>query len=90
MATTKATYNYCGICGHVPDSGPCDEPNWLRRWWDCDDGWKIGALCSPCWSDAKDDRPKPDDYAYESARHDICTDEPNTDEDPMIILDGLI
>lgn len=84
---TKSTYNYCGICGHTPGDAITDEPNYLRRWWDCDDGWKIGALCSPCWDDCQDDRPKPDDFAYDAARDDTCTGEPNTDLDPLLALE---
>ena len=45
FARARVTYNYCGICGHVPKTRT-DEPNRAPlRWWDPDDGWKIGSLC---------------------------------------------
>ena len=33
------------------------------RWWDADDGWKMGVLCSGCGEDAAERGPRPDDYA---------------------------
>ena len=77
------SYNYCGICGHVPKQN--EEPNEAPvRWWDPDDGWKIGTLCRPCKDEVKNDRPKPSDYAYEKTNG-VCDDE-NTDEDPTEAL----
>jgi hypothetical protein len=49
----------CGICG---DEG-FGELN-LVRYWDCDDGWRAGPLCSPCLRFPQP--PSPSDYAYGS------------------------
>lgn len=84
MPNDILTYNGCLICGGPFGSGP-QPMNIVRRFWDADDGWRIGALCSWCWKDAKSDRPKPEDYAYE-AKHDVCTGEVETDEDVTAIL----
>ena len=79
------SYNYCGVCGRTP--GEAEEPNWApKRWWDCDDGWKIGTLCRWCFDDVGNAKPDPDDYAYADHSGDVCTDEPNTDLDPMLAL----
>lgn len=60
------SYNYCGICGHVPKDSKRDEPNRAPlRWWDPDDGWKIGALCRGCHDEFGDIKPQPGDYAFE-------------------------
>ena len=75
---SKISYNYCGICGRRPDTG--DEPNHTPlRWWDADDGWKIGTLCRWCWNEAKGDRPSPEDYAYELSEE--YASDVNIDED---------
>ena len=79
-AFTKAhvSYNYCGICGHIPKQD--DEPNRQPiRWWDPDDGWKIGTLCRHCWEDYGNVQPKETDFAYNKTNG-VCDDE-NTDED---------
>jgi hypothetical protein len=77
------SYIYCNICGHVPRKQ--DEPNYAPlRFWDPDDGWKIGTLCRHCWEDVKDDQPHPDDFAYDTTNH-VC-DDLNTDEDPLQAL----
>src|SRR5205823_4577598 len=56
--TLHCSYNYCGICGHVPKTN--DEPNYAPlRWWDPDDGWKIGTLCHWCHDEVVNDLPKP-------------------------------
>ena len=52
---------YCNICGDVD----CELT--VRRYWDCDDGWTIGKLCSYCWDDIKDCKPDPEDFAFEKA-----------------------
>ena len=86
MATYKCSYNYCGICGHTPKTH-LDEPNRAPvRWWDPDDGWKIGTLCRWCHEDVRNDRPQPDDYAYRAERDAVCSGEPETDEDPTLCL----
>lgn len=60
----KISYNYCGICGHVP--GKNDQPNrGPVRWWDPDDGWKFGTLCYACEEETITTEPDPKDYAYD-------------------------
>ena len=82
FANGKCSYNYCGICGHVPQTDQ-DEPNRAPlKWWDADDGWKIGTLCRWCAEEALDDVPKPGDYAY----RDQDNIDVNTDEDPLLAL----
>ena len=51
---------YCGICGHTGD----DLVPRAVRYWDCDDGWKAGVLCSYCLDECRDRGPEPGDYAY--------------------------
>ena len=58
--------------------------NFLCRFWDPDDGWKIGALCISCWLEVRDDKPKPDDYAYHQTNG--VADDVETDLDPSIVL----
>lgn len=55
---------YCGICG-TTDENPKYSPLIPQavRWWDCDDGWKMGVLCLGCGREVKDRGPRPDDYA---------------------------
>lgn len=80
----RITYNYCGICGRIPSS--TEEPNRAPlRWWDCDDGYKIGSLCWWCFDEVCNDKPQPDDYAYRTTNH-ICDTDPETDEDPSLAL----
>jgi len=79
FSSARASYNYCGICGHTPKAN-VDEPNRAPiRWWCPDDGWKIGTLCRGCFEMVADDQPKPTDFAY-SKTNGVCDDE-NTDED---------
>jgi len=33
------------------------------RYWDCDDGWRVGVLCRGCGEDAAERGPRPGDYA---------------------------
>ncbi len=81
----KLSYNHCGVCGHIPQSG--DEPNRAPlRWWDPDDGWKIGTLCIWCAEEVLDRKPHPDDYAVATrATNGVC-DDCDTDEDPTEAL----
>jgi hypothetical protein len=81
------TYQYCGICGHVPQTSE-DEPNTIERWWDCDNGWKIGALCPGCKEENEGVEPDPEDYAYKYTNG-ILDCEPETDEDIIDILTKL-
>lgn len=78
--TVRLSYNYCGICGRTPKTNH-DEPNYAPvRWWDCDDGWKIGTLCPHCHADTFNDKPKEGDFAFR--RTNGVADDVNTDEDP--------
>lgn len=88
LVKARLSYNYCGICGSTPKTNT-DEPNYAPlRWWDPDDGWKIGTLCRHCANDAMPQQPKPTDYAYSSTNH--VADDCNTDEDPMEALGGVL
>lgn len=83
----RPSYNFCGICGRVPKEDA--ETNWAPiRWWDCDDGWKIGTLCRWCFDEVENDKPKPSDYAYAEHQHDACSVDSGalTDEDPTLAL----
>ena len=81
----RITYNYCGICGHVPPTEQ-DEPNRAPlKWWDPDDGWKIGSLCRGCFDDHGDDQPNADDYAFPE-RDEMRMGNIDTDEDPFEAL----
>lgn len=83
----KNSYNYCRICGHVPGEG--DPPNRAPiQFWEPDDGWVIGTLCSDCHEEFGNVQPRPEDYAYaltygEGASFDVTID---TDEDPILAL----
>jgi hypothetical protein len=81
--TLRISYNYCGICGHTPSRN--EQPNYAPlRWWDADDGWKIGTLCSFCHDEVFNDRPKEGDFAFKRT-NEVCDSE-NTDEDPALAL----
>ena len=54
---------YCAICGH---RGAYLVPRAVR-YWDADDGWRVGVLCSFCGEDASLRGPKPGDFAYAGA-----------------------
>ena len=54
---------YCGICGDREHILPT-----AVRWWDPDDGWKTGVLCSYCTSDAIHRGPESTDYAFRGRR----------------------
>jgi hypothetical protein len=79
------TYNYCGMCGRVPKEN--EEPNYAPlRWWDCDDGWKIGSLCRWCAQEVLNEKPKEEDYAFRTTNG-FCDNE-NTDEDILEVFDN--
>jgi hypothetical protein len=79
------THNHCGICGHVP-RGAEDQPNKAPlRWWDPDDGYKIGTLCGYCFRDCGDVKPDKDDYAYLRSNG-VCDSDPDTDEDASMVF----
>lgn len=83
--SVRCSYNYCGVCGRTPKSN--EEPNYAPvRWWDPDDGWKIGTLCRWCFDDYAHVQPKPEDYAYRTTNQ-VC-DDCNTDKDPIDALEG--
>lgn len=85
--TIRISYNYCGICGATPQRNT-DEPNYAPlRWWDADDGWKIGTLCHWCHEETINRGPEPGDFA--STRTNTVCDDCNTDEDPSLILSEL-
>jgi hypothetical protein len=50
---------YCGICGTT--KALIARPT---RFWDPDDGWRVGVLCAYCTEDVRDRGPQPGDYAY--------------------------
>lgn len=50
-------YGHCGVCG-TRDIVPC-----AVRWWDPDDGWRLGVLCGACIEHVRDRGPRVDDYA---------------------------
>lgn len=81
---THISYNYCGICGRTPRT-QLEEPNHAPvRWWDPDDGWKIGTLCRHCIEEFGKVKPKPTDYAFKATNG--VADDVNTDEDPIEAL----
>ena len=85
FAAARVTFNYCGVCGRVPRTR-AEEPNRAPlRWWDPDDGWKVGSLCHWCAEDVLPARPSLGDYAY--AQTNGIADDVNTDEDPALALE---
>lgn len=82
----KDTYNHCQICGHRPCSD--DQPNRTPvRWWDPDDGWKIGTLCVGCKEDNEGVKPKEGDFAFESTNG--MVDYVDTEEDVLGLIESL-
>ena len=80
----KPGYGMCVICGYHPE-GDLEEPtHGPLRFWDSDDGWRIGSLCRWCAEDDLDAKPQPDDYAYRTTNG-VC-DHEETDEDPILAL----
>ena len=51
---------YCGICGSRSDDELVPQ---AVRFWDPDDGWKVGVLCTYCGEEAAARGPRHDDYA---------------------------
>ena len=49
---------YCGICGDR------DVIPRAVRYWDPDDGWRMGVLCHGCHEEYRDRGPQASDYAY--------------------------
>lgn len=77
----KISYNYCGICGHVPKDDQSEPNRAPVRWWDPDDGWKIGTLCRWCHEESEFSKPKPGDFAFSKTNG--VADNVDTDEDPI-------
>ena len=50
---------YCGVCGAT--KALLAYPT---RYWDPDDGWKVGVLCVYCTEFIRERGPQPGDYAY--------------------------
>ncbi len=50
---------YCGVCGTRGDSL---IPQAVR-WYDPDDGWKMGVLCGDCGEEVREQGPRAEDYA---------------------------
>ena len=77
------SYNYCTVCGHTPTGS--EEPNYAPiRFWDPDDGWKIGTLCRWCADEVVGDQPKPEDFAWRNQEH---IDDSGTDEDVLLVFE---
>ena len=51
---------YCGICGSRGD----ELIPQAVRYWDPDDGWRVGTLCSYCGEEAAARGPQVGDYAH--------------------------
>ena len=54
---------YCGICGTRKVEGSSPLIPQAVRWWDADDGWKMGVLCQGCGEEAAVRGPRKGDYA---------------------------
>lgn len=54
---------YCGICGTREEGGEFGLIARAVRYWDCDDGWRMGVLCVGCGEEATDRGPEEGDYA---------------------------
>lgn len=50
---------YCAICGTRGDELVPQQV----RYWDPDDGWRVGVLCAYCGDEATSRGPRPGDYA---------------------------
>jgi hypothetical protein len=70
---------YCAICG---GTGESLVPVRVR-FWDCDDGWKTGVLCSYCGIEAACRGPKPTDYA-------VVTADPESKAALLDVLDEVL
>ena len=68
VLSTEVWYGggYCGICGDTQVI-----PNAVR-YWDCDDGWKMGVLCSGCTVECKKRGPNPGDFAYVRGQEEVA------------------
>jgi len=84
MNNPNLSYNMCTLCGYQPE-GAFPRLNFGPvRFWDPDDGWRIGTLCPWCYETESNRTPQPNDYAYNRAMSlDVDID---TDEDPTLAL----
>ena len=59
-ATSDRWYGpgYCGICGDT------EVVPVAVRYWDPDDGWRLGVLCVGCGDECRSRGPQRGDYAY--------------------------
>lgn len=81
----KGTFNHCQICGHIPKD-QYDELNLdCVKYWEPDDGWRIGTLCVDCFDEFGSIQPKPTDLAYQR-RNEIADSNVNTESDPIDAL----
>ena len=65
----------CGICGQQdPDEQYSPLIPVRVVFWDPDDGWRSGVLCSGCAEEAAERGPQPDDYAEHIRRQEEAKD----------------
>jgi hypothetical protein len=64
-STWYGSHAECDVCG---SSSKARFVPRMVRYWDCDDGWTLGTLCTDCGEEAADRGPIPSDYAYSKAR----------------------
>jgi len=81
----KTTFGPCSICGHHPQTKASTPNLGPVRFWDPDDGWKIGTLCPYCFEQFGSAKPHPSDFAF-AATNGVC-DSVETDDDPLLALD---
>lgn len=56
---------YCAVCGEKATSAvTCPVVARAVRYWDPDDGWRVGVLCVHCAPGVAKHGPAPGDYAY--------------------------
>jgi len=65
---------YCVICG--------DERNLKKpiRFWDPDDGWRIGRLCPSCFETEAGRKPQPEDFAWDKRSEFVSDVDEATDQ----------
>ena len=79
---------YCGICGESDEVAGL-VPRCVR-YWDPDDGWKVGILCVHCAPHIARRGPQPDDSAYPRRQRQVeritayATEELGSDLDDLI------
>ena len=58
----------CGLCGETAPEGTSPLLPQAVRWWDPDDGWRLGVLCLGCGQEARTRGPHRDDFAVATRR----------------------